>query len=157
MLVRTTKNLGLVTLASVAVVALSYVLLRESHLYGPGVLAMTVLPLVAARISGLRMRQMVPDLVFGSVDTGLLVPGAVIGAAGFGVIGALVGAAVADAITDGLAGFVEGGVAEWFRSRGLEESRTAMGSACGKMAGCLAGSGLMLSLMQVLRVGVMHP
>jgi len=46
MLVRTTRNFGIVTLVSVAVVALSYVALRESRLYGPGVLAMTVLPLV---------------------------------------------------------------------------------------------------------------
>jgi hypothetical protein len=156
MLVRTTKNLGLATLVSAALVGLSYVLLRKSHLYGPGVLAMTVLPLVAARISGLRLREMVPDLVFGGVDTGLLTVGAVVGATGFGIIGALVGAAVADAITDGLAGFAEGGVAEWLRARGFTESRTAMGSACGKMAGCLAGSGLMLSFMQVLHVGVVQ-
>jgi hypothetical protein len=157
MFVRATRNLALVTLVSAVLVALSYVLLRKSHLYGPGVLAMTVLPLVAARLSGLRIHDMVPDLVFGGVDTGLLTVGAVIGASGFGIIGALVGAAVADAITDGLAGFAEGGVAEWLRAKGFKESRTAMGSACGKMAGCLAGSGLMLSLMQVLRVGVMHP
>jgi hypothetical protein len=136
-------------------VAVTYFLLRDTRLYGPGVAAMVAVPLLTARLGGLRFASLVPDMVFGAIDTGLLALGAVVGATGFGVVGAVVGGAVADAITDGIAGFFEGGVAEWLRSKGIEESRTALGSACGKMAGCLGGSGAMICLLQLLRVPVL--
>lgn len=68
MLVRTTKNLGLVTLASVAVVALSYVFLRESHLYSPGVLAMAVLPLVIDGVVKAAGRVPGPDEIKGMLS-----------------------------------------------------------------------------------------
>ena len=64
------------------------------------------------------------------------------------------GAVVGDAITYGIAGFFEGGIAEWLRSKGIDESRTAVGSACGKMAGCLAGSGLVLTLAAAVGVEI---
>jgi len=116
---------------------------------------MTLLPFLLARVRGLALKSLIPDFVFGCVDTGLLTLGAIVGATGFGVVGAVVGVVVADAVTDGLAGFFEGGVAEWLRSKGIEESRTALGPACGKMAGCLAGSGVMLCLLQAVGVAVL--
>ena len=151
------KEFSWVAAVSVALVGLTYSLLRERRLYGPGVLLMALLPVAAARWGGLSFTSLIPDLVFGGADTGLLTLGAVLGAAEFGIVGAIVGGVVADAITYALAGFLEGGVAEWLRSKGIEESRTALCSACGKMAGCLAGSGLMLCLLPALRIYTLNP
>ena len=156
MILRKAKEMGIVMAVSAALVVLTYFLLRGSMFFGPGVLAMSVLPIVAGRLGGLKVKSLIPDVVFGGIDTGLLTLGAVIGATGFGVIGAIVGGVVADAITDAIAGFFEGAVAEWLRAKGIEESRTALGSACGKMTGCLAGSGLMLSLLWIAGVSVLQ-
>jgi len=62
---------------------------------------------------------------------------------------------VGDAITDAIAGFFEGSIAEWLRSKGIEESRTALGSACGKMTGCLFGSGVVLTVSWLAGVDAM--
>src|SRR3989338_7545632 len=43
-----------------------------------------------------------PDIIFGIIDNGFLVIGALIGAGFAGVIGAIVGGAATNAITDGL-------------------------------------------------------
>jgi hypothetical protein len=63
---------------------------------------------------------------------------------------------VGDAITDGIAGFFEGGIDEWLRKRGIDSSRTAVGSAYGKMAGCLGGSGLALCIMAAFSLKVLE-
>lgn len=132
-----------------ALLALAYAMLRGAGWYGPGVLGMSMLPLLVARAGTGSFRRLTPDLIFGAIDSGLLVVAACLGALGFGLVGAVVGGVVGDAVTDGIAGFFEGGIAEWLRARGIEESRTALGSACGKMAGCLMGSGLVLSVLQL--------
>lgn len=146
MLKQRSKQLGGIVIVSAILVVLAWAALRGGRCYGLWVLAMTIVPLVAAAIARLSLVSLIPDVIFGAIDTGLLTVAAIIGASGFGVVGAIVGGVVGDAITDGIAGFFEGGIAEWLRSKGIDESRTAVGSACGKMAGCLAGSGLVLTL-----------
>jgi hypothetical protein len=141
------RKLSLVLLISGILVGATYAVLRGGRLYGPFVLGMTVVPIVGAMLARLELKRLVPDFVFGAVDTGLLTFAALIGAAGFGIMGAIVGGVVGDAITDAIAGFFEGGIAEWLREHGIDESRTAVGSACGKMAGCLFGSGTVLTLV----------
>ncbi|MBN2102925.1 hypothetical protein JW835_02690 [bacterium] len=154
MLVQKSREMSIVLIISAALVFCTWFLLDGERWIGPGVVVMSALPLLAAKIAKLKLKSLIPDLVFGSVDTGLLTIGAVIGATGFGVLGAVVGGVVADAITDGIAGFFEGSAAEWLRSKGFEESRTALGSACGKMAGCLLGSGWMLTLLTIAGVSL---
>ena len=144
------RRLSLIVLVSVILVLACYGVLEAGRWYGPCVFAMGAIPLIAALLARLKLSRLLPDIIFGAIDTGLLVVAALIGAAGFGVIGAVVGSAVGDAITDGIAGFFEGGIAEWLRKHGIEESRTAVGSACGKMAGCLLGSGLALTLAWII-------
>jgi len=151
---KTAGQLGAVIFTGAVLAGLGWLGLRRGYLYGPWVLAMTLVPIAVAVVARLRISRLVPDLIFGAIDTGLLTIGAILGASGFGIVGAIVGGVVSDAITDGIAGFFEGGIAEWLRSKGIEESRTALGSACGKMAGCLAGSGLVLSLAALLGVRV---
>jgi hypothetical protein len=60
---------------------------------------------------------------------------------------------IGDAVTDGIAGFFEGGIAEGLRRRGIEEARTDLGSALGKMSGCLLGSGFVLMIASLLGIG----
>lgn len=133
----------------VVLIAATYWLLKGAQWYGAGVLVMALLPLAVARLGAGGFRRLIPDLIFGAIDSGLLVVAACIGAAGFGLKGAIIGGVVGDAVTDGIAGFFEGGIAEWLRARGIEESRTTLGSSCGKMAGCLAGSGSVLCVLQL--------
>ncbi|KPK60768.1 MAG: hypothetical protein AMS21_09340 [Gemmatimonas sp. SG8_38_2] len=113
---------------------------------GPVVLALGLLPLSVMLAAGRRLSAAVPDLVFGCIDTGLLAIPALFGGIVFGIPGAIAGGVIGDSITDGVAGFFEGYIAERLRSRGFEESREAVTTSLGKMSGCLLGSGAVLSL-----------
>jgi hypothetical protein len=150
------QEMGVVALVSLVLVFLAYWTLRGGRMYGPAVLGMTLVPLAAAHFGKLDLRRLLPDVIFGAIDTGLLTVAALIGASTFGIIGAVVGGVVGDAITDAIAGFFEGGISEWLRSKGIDESRTALGSACGKMAGCLAGSGLVLTLAGLIGLAILE-
>jgi hypothetical protein len=85
-------------------------------------------------------------MIFGAIDTGLLTIPALWGGFFFGVAGAIAGGIIGDAITDAIAGFFEGSIAEWLRKKGIEESREAVTTSLGKMAGCLFGSGVILTI-----------
>ncbi len=91
-------------------------------------------------------KAVLPDIVFGLVDNGLLVAGAVIGAEFAGIFGAVVGAAAMNTVTDGLAGLFEGVAVEHLRSQKIRQKRTALTTSIGKMAGCLIGAGAALIL-----------
>ena len=70
------------------------------------------------------MKALLPDLVFGVVDNGLLVIGAIIGADIGAVFGAVLGAALGNAVSDFAGGYCEGSVAEWLASKGVEHKAT---------------------------------
>jgi len=103
------RKLAFVIFLSAILVAATYGVLRGDRLYGPFVLAMTIVPLAGAGIARLDLKRLIPDFIFGAIDTGLLTFAALIGASTFGIIGAIVGGVVGDAITDAIAGFFEGG------------------------------------------------
>jgi hypothetical protein len=113
---------------------------------GPIIVGMALIPLAGLLIAKKSLTGAIPDIVFGAIDTGLLTIPALWGGILFGVAGAIAGGVIGDALTDAIAGFFEGSIAEWLRENGIEESREATTSALGKMAGCLIGSGLILSL-----------
>jgi hypothetical protein len=83
------------------------------------------------------MKALLPDLVFGVVDNGLLVIGALIGADVGGIFGAVLGAALGNAVSDFIGGYCEGTVAEWLAKRGVEHRSTKWRSSFGKFAGCM--------------------
>ena len=89
-------------------------------------------------------------MIFGAIDTALLTIPALWGGVVFGVAGAIAGGVIGDSLTDAVPGFVEGGVVEWLRSKGIEASREPVTTALGKMAGCLLGSGLVLTIALLL-------
>ncbi len=145
----------LVVVVSIILVLAGYGVLRWGRDFGPLILAMTLVPIGGVLVAGVELKRLIPDFIFGMIDTGLLTLAVVIGAwSGFGVVGAIVGGVVGDSITDGIAGFFEGGIADWLRKRGIDESRTAVGSACGKIAGCLFGAGVMLTLLWLTGIRV---
>ncbi len=128
-----------------AVAATGIFALDNALALGPVVLLLGFVPLGALALAGRRISMAVPDLVFGSLDTGLLTLPAIWGGITFGVVGAIAGTVIGDAITDAVAGFFEGHIAERLRARGFPAAREAVTTSLGKMAGCLLGSGVVLS------------
>ena len=128
----------------------------QSHLpLGPVVLALAVLPIIVLLTARHRLSAAVPDLVFGSIDTGLLVIPTLLGGLTFGVAGAIAGTVIGDALTDAIAGFFEGNIAEWLRSAGFSEAREPVPTSLGKMAGALLGAGLVLSIAWLVGVDLL--
>jgi hypothetical protein len=140
------KSASIVVPVALLVLAGGVAALQLGLPIGPIVLALGLLPLAVLLAAGRRLSAAVPDLVFGSIDTGLLAIPALFGGIVFGIPGAVAGGVIGDSITDAVAGFFEGHIAEQLRSRGFQESREAVTTSLGKMSGCLIGSGAVLSL-----------
>ena len=119
---------------------------------GPVVLALTLVPLLGLLFARRSFKGAIPDLIFGSIDTGILVVPALCGGILYGVAGAIAGGVIGDALTDGIAGFFEGSIAKWLREKDIEESREPITTSLGKMAGCLFGAGFILSLALIFGI-----
>jgi hypothetical protein len=146
------KKAVYVTIISVPVALGGVFALQQQFPIGPIVLALGFVPFAGLLLAKRRLTGAVPDMVFGALDTGLLVIPALWGGIAFGVAGAIPGGVIGDALTDAIAGFCEGSIAEWLRERGIEESREAVTTALGKMSGCLVGAGVVLSLALFLGI-----
>ncbi|MDY6907463.1 MAG: hypothetical protein SV910_04410 [Chloroflexota bacterium] len=131
---------------SIVVVAVVLLLRTQKVYIGPAVIALGFLPWLSLAIGGRSVRSAGADIIFGAVDTGFMAVFAVVGASFAGLLGAIVGSVVGDAITDGLAGLIEGRAAEYLRRHGIEEARTPLSSAMGKMSGCLIGGGITVTV-----------
>lgn len=134
------------------VAVLGVATLQKQLPIGPFVLLLGVAPVLGLVVARRSLKGTVPDLVFGAIDTGLLTIPALWGGAVFGVAGAIAGGVVGDALTDAIAGFFEGGIAQWLHARGIDASREPVTTALGKMAGCLMGSGLVLTVALILGI-----
>jgi len=119
---------------------------------GPIIVGMSLIPVAGLMIARRSLIGAIPDIIFGSIDTGLLTIPALWGGILFGVAGAIAGGVIGDALTDAIAGFFEGSIAEWLRGKGIVESREAVTASLGKMAGCLVGSGVVLTI--ALMIGI---
>lgn len=146
------KKAVYVAIISVPVALAGVIALRHQFPIGPIVLGLGLVPIVGLLLAKRRLMGAVPDMVFGALDTGLLVIPALWGGIAFGVAGAIAGGVIGDALTDAVAGFFEGSIAEWLRGRGIEESREAITTALGKMSGCLLGAGMVLSFALLLGI-----
>ena len=144
-----------VIIVSIVVVGVLCFSIHHKKLIGPTVILLGLIPLIPLRISGRTVTSTGADIIFGAIDTGFLGIVALIGASFAGVLGAIVGGAVGDSITDGFAGLFEGRVAEYLRKHGIEESRTPLSSSMGKMSGCLLGVGIVLTIAwSILRINI---
>lgn len=126
--------------------------LRYQLPLGPVILSLSVLPIAGLLIANKSLFGAIPDIIFGSIDTGLLTIPALWGGIFFGVAGAIAGGVIGDALTDAIAGFFEGSIAEWLRKMGIGESRGAITTSLGKMAGCLLGSGAVLTIALIIGI-----
>lgn len=135
-----------VTIISIVIISVISFVIYNTRLIGPVIILLGFIPWIPLRISGRTIKSVGADIVFGVIDTGILGIIALVGASFAGVLGAIVGGAVGDAITDGFAGLFEGRMAEYLRKHGIEESRTPLSSAMGKMSGCLIGVGIVLTI-----------
>jgi len=129
---KTISNVANTTLVSIIVVAIGYFALRRGLLVGPVIFLLGFVPMAGARLNWLELRRLIPDIVFGALDTRLLMIAALAGAQTFGVLGAIVGSAIGDAVTDGIAGFFEGSIAEWLRERGHRRGPDRAGVSSGQ-------------------------
>lgn len=135
--------ISVITLSIIIIAAVSF-FVYEKRWIGIVFIILGLLHLFVLSLFKVNIKAVWPDIIFGVVDNGFLVIGALIGADLAGVLGAIIGGAAVNAITDGLAGIFEGWTAEYLRKHKIQEKRTALGSALGKMAGCLFGAGIIL-------------
>ncbi|MDI6642955.1 MAG: hypothetical protein QMD95_02765 [Candidatus Hodarchaeaceae archaeon] len=142
---------GFLSVLVISLVAIGSLSLAYAYAYkmliGPTLLGLGFLSMVPLRLGGRSIKSCSADIVFGAVDTGFLGAAALIGASLAGVLGAIVGGAAGDAITDGFAGLWEGRVAQYLRKHGIREARTPLSASMGKMAGCFLGIGLLLTFV----------
>ncbi|MFA4930895.1 MAG: hypothetical protein WC570_03470 [Patescibacteria group bacterium] len=131
-------------LLCVVVIGASLFFVFDDRLIGYVLLGLFLLCLGFIKMFGISIRSTRPDIVFGFIDNSILVLLAVFGGHFGGVAGAIIGGAVGNAVTDGIAGLFEGAEAERNFTAGKLENRTILGTAVGKMAGCLLGAGVIL-------------
>ncbi len=141
------KTILSVVILSVIVIAATAFFVYEKRWIGIVFVILGFLHLFVLSLFRVNIKAVWPDIIFGVVDNGFLAIGAVIGADFAGVLGAIIGAAAVNAITDGLAGIFEGWTSEYLRKHKIQEKRTALGSALGKMAGCLFGAGIIFIIV----------
>lgn len=146
------KKATYVSIFALPVALLGILTLRNQFPIGPVILGLSLFPVAGMLLSRTSLMGAIPDMIFGALDTGLLTIPALWGGILFGVAGAIAGGIIGDAITDSIAGFFEGSIAEWLRKKGIEESREPITTSLGKMAGCLFGSGLVLTI--ALMIGI---
>ncbi len=147
-----TKKAAYVGFLGTIIALIGVVTLQYRFPIGPIVLILAFIPLLGLFLAKRSFKGAIPDLIFGAIDTGLLSIPALWGGSLFGVAGAIAGGVVGDALTDGIAGFFEGGIAQWLKEKGIEVSREPVTTGLGKMAGCLFGSGLVLSVALIFGI-----
>ncbi len=133
-----------VLILCIIIFSVSAYFIYNPKIIGWAVFGLGLLCIASLSLFKITIKNVWPDIVFGLIDNGILAILAVIGGSIAGVAGAIIGGVVGNAITDGIAGIFEGKLAEKLRERKIREERTMLGSAVGKMAGCLLGAGVVL-------------
>ena len=137
-------------LLTIITVSLSYGVISQKTLIGPILLFLGLVSLFPLFFYKIPLQIVKADIIFGIIDNGLLALFALAGAELFGILGAVVGSLVGNAVTDGFAGIFEG--YEWQKiiHRKTKENRTTLTVAVGKLCGCLFGAGTVLTIFWTL-------
>jgi len=130
-------EISVVILLSIIIGIIAFFSMRLGRYVSLVLFGLGLVPILAAYIFKINLKKMLPDIIFGLIDNLLLIIPAIIGAELFGAVGALAGAVVGNAISDSIAGIFEGSIAEWLHLKGIDSTRTMLGSSLGKMSGCL--------------------
>lgn len=132
-----TLEISIIILISVITVVIAFFSIRLGRFVSIVIFGLGFLPILVAYLFKISFKKMLPDIIFGFIDNLFLIIPAIIGAELFGAKGALVGALVGNAVSDSIAGIFEGSISEWLHERGIDSTRTIIGSSLGKMSGCL--------------------
>lgn len=139
-----------ILILSIIIFAVSAFFVYNAKLIGFILVGLGVLCLLSLVPFRIKIKSIRPDILFGLIDNGVLAILAVFGGRIAGTTGAIIGGVVGNALTDGIAGIFEGYAAEKMRAKKASEERTMLGSAVGKMAGCLFGAGTVLIVLRFL-------
>ena len=135
-----------ISILTIIILLVSYFSLNNK-IIGPILIILGIITLTPIMLFKIPLAALKGDIIFGLIDNGALAIFAITGAELFGILGAIVGGIVGNALTDGLAGIFEG--YEWQKLKGTKtkKERTALTVAIGKLAGCLFGAGIVLTLV----------
>jgi hypothetical protein len=136
----------------IVVMAVSSYFIYHSQYIGLVILSLGILCLVSLVPFRVSIHSIWPDIVFGLIDNGILAVMAIFGGEIGGVMGAVIGGVVGNAVTDGIAGIFEGMAAERAKSGKAGDKRTMLGSAVGKMSGCLLSAGAVLIVAHLFKI-----
>ncbi len=136
----------------VVVLAVSSFFIYHSRFIGLVVILLGLLCLISLVPFKVKIRSVWADIVFGMIDNGILAVMAIFGGEIGGIMGAVIGGIVGNAVTDGIAGIFEGLIAEKARAARISDKRTMLGSAVGKMSGCLLSAGAVLTISSLLGI-----
>jgi hypothetical protein len=122
----------------------------DKKLIGFLFLGLGILTNFLLKIFKIKVKEVLPDMIFGFIDNGILVFVTIVGANYAGIPGAILGGAAGNTITDGIGGLFEGHLSEKLRNKQIYERRTSLSTMFGKVAGCLYGAGIALILFWLI-------
>ncbi len=143
--------INILTLCAVILAVSSY-FIYHARFIGVIMILLGILCLLTLIPFKVKVRSVWADIVFGAIDNGILALMAIFGGEIGGVMGAVIGGVVGNAVTDGIAGIFEGLIAERARAARISDKRTMLGSAVGKMSGCLLSAGVVLAINGLLGI-----
>jgi len=135
-----------ISFLSIIILLISYFFVDNKFLIGPILILLGLMSLSAFSLSRTKLKVLWADIVFGLIDNGMLAIFIIAGWEIFGILGAIIGGVVGNSITDGLAGIFEGYEWEKIRASKTKDNRNILSVAVGKLAGCLIGAGLVLTI-----------
>jgi len=138
-----------VTILSVIIFAIAYFASNFKYI-GLILVGAGLLPLISIKLTGEKIQESISEIIFGFINTGLITAMAIIGYNIEGILGAVIGVALGDAITEGYSGILEGEVADFMLKQKIKEKIDPLNSSLGKMAGALFGGGIVLLIFSLL-------
>ncbi len=137
---------------SILVIGFSIFFIFKQNLIGPIYILLGFLGIGFLRFFKITVKETKPDIIFGLIDNGILIFAASIGGIYAGIVGAVLGGAAGNTITDGLGGLFEGRIAAKQRKNNIHQKRTSLSTMLGKMIGCLFGAGIGLIILWAIQL-----
>ena len=138
-----------VTVISVIVFLIAY-FAHDFEQIGLILIVAGLLPLLSLKLTGEKIKESIAEIIFGAFNTGLITAMAIVGYNIEGILGAVIGVALGDAITEGYSGILEGEIADLMLKWKIKEKIDPLNSSLGKMAGALFGGGIVLLVFSLI-------
>ena len=138
-----------VTVISAIIIAIAY-FGHDFEQIGLILVLAGILPLLSLKITGEKIKESISEIIFGFINTGLITAAAIIGFNIEGILGAVIGVALGDAITEGYSGILEGEISDLMLKWKVKEKIDPLNSSLGKMSGALLGGGIVLLIFSLI-------